>query len=201
MTCGIFLPTGAGLYSNKPHYHLLFVVSVFTLCWNTKPASHVFSCIILTIYRRKEKIIWVTVRLHEQQKDQTKWKRTEWNGRGRFGAADTVGWFSGGLPLLRRGRRTGSVAAYVQRVIKVKDLQFSPGPPTASHPFRNYWEWFTRRQNCQPAQTSTTSKKSKLDHPPTIKTVAIDCSTKQRGKKIICYLSYVGNLEDMSISA
>lgn len=25
-------------------------------------------------------------------------------------------------------------------VIKVKDLQFSPGPPTASHPFRNYWE-------------------------------------------------------------
>lgn len=40
----------------------------------------------------------------------------------------------------KKGCRTGSVAAYVQRVIKVKDLQFSPGPPTASHPFRNYWE-------------------------------------------------------------
>lgn len=38
----------------------------------------------------------------------------------------------------KKGCRTGSVAAYVQRVIKVKDLQFSPGPPTASHPFRNY---------------------------------------------------------------
>lgn len=34
MTYGVFLlPTGIGLYSNKPHYHLLFVVS---LCWNTK---------------------------------------------------------------------------------------------------------------------------------------------------------------------
>lgn len=40
----------------------------------------------------------------------------------------------------KEGCRTGSVGAYVQRVIKVKDLQFSPGPPTASHPFRNYRE-------------------------------------------------------------
>lgn len=28
----------------------------------------------------------------------------------------------------KKGCRTGSVSAYVQRVIKVKDLQFSPGP-------------------------------------------------------------------------
>lgn len=34
--CFFFLPAGTGLYSNKPHYHLLFVVSVFTHCSNTK---------------------------------------------------------------------------------------------------------------------------------------------------------------------
>lgn len=27
----LLLPAGTGLYSNKPHYHLLFVVSVLTL--------------------------------------------------------------------------------------------------------------------------------------------------------------------------
>ena len=62
-----------------------------------------------------------------------------------FRAAESVGCFSDGFIFAvkkqkkeKKGCRTGSVAAYVQRVIKVKDLQFSPGPPTASHPFRNY---------------------------------------------------------------
>lgn len=58
-----------------------------------------------------------------------------------FGAAESVGCLSGKVIFAeknKKGSRTGSVAAYVQRVIKVKDLQFSPGPPTASHPFRNY---------------------------------------------------------------
>ena len=32
--------------------------------------------------------------------------------------------------------RPASVAAYVQGVIKVNDLQFSPGPPAAKHPFK-----------------------------------------------------------------
>lgn len=47
-----------------------------------------------------------------------------------FEAAESIGWFNGGLSLLqkKRGCRIGSLAAYVQRVIKVKDLQFSPGP-------------------------------------------------------------------------
>lgn len=40
----------------------------------------------------------------------------------------------------KKGCRDCSVAAYVQRVIKVKDLQFSAAPPAASHPFRNYGE-------------------------------------------------------------
>lgn len=34
----------------------------------------------------------------------------------------------------KKGCRTGSVAAYVQRVIKVKDLQFSPGPQQSLTP-------------------------------------------------------------------
>lgn len=42
----------------------------------------------------------------------------------------------------RKKKDAGLVATQhmFRGVIKVKDLQFSPGPPTASHPFRNYWE-------------------------------------------------------------
>lgn len=67
----------------------------------------------------------------------------------------------------KKGCRTGSVAAYVQRVIKVKDLQFSPGPQQSLTPSGITENDLQGGKNCQPAQTSTTAQKPKSnEHSP-----------------------------------
>lgn len=58
------------------------------------------------------------------------WKRRIWSRR------LVQRWVIFAVKKKEKGCRTGSVAAYVQRVIKVKDLQFSPGPPDSLAPFQ-----------------------------------------------------------------
>lgn len=131
---------------------MLCLLSVFTPCCNTK--SHramVPRATAPSINRRlHQKLTMFKKPINKEiaLKDQTGFEEG-----GLEPQRASLGWLSDGWALVgtRKGCRTGSVVAYVRRVIKLKDLQFSPGPLTASHTFRNYLEWFTRRQKCQPA--------------------------------------------------
>lgn len=131
MTCSLLPAAGTWLYSNKPYYPPLFVC-LRALRWNTMRGTDnvsdaLFSNISMNNKKKQKQKRWHPMKIKQ--------KRTDWSAWGHF-------WSRKKRRLLHRWvfssygeevEGTGmlgcySAAAYVQRAIKVKDLQFSPGP-------------------------------------------------------------------------
>lgn len=128
MTCS-FLPAAVTwLYSNKPHYPSLFVVCPHALRWSTIRGT---GCASSALFSMK---IWIKRISGIRYK--IKHKRAELHAEGGFmepekaPASSEDGFLCSDGEEVEGAGMLGccSSAAYVQRAIKVKDLQFSPGP-------------------------------------------------------------------------
>lgn len=127
MARSLFTAAGTWLYSNKPHYPLLFVVCPHALRWSSVSGWQCF-CGSVFYYLNEWKNRWHSVK-NESKKAQNGLHEDAF-GAVESAAASEVGILSSDGGDVEGAGMLGcySAAAYVQMAIKVKDLQFSPAP-------------------------------------------------------------------------
>ena len=207
----LLLPAGTGLYSNKPHYHLLFAVSVLTLK-HKEMERNVFSCIVFffLLSNINSSTVWNPINKYIEGGNKT---RMDWGRRKNSEPRRASAVLS--EEKTRQKKDAGLVATQhmFRGVIKVKDLQFSPGPPNSLAPFQEllgmiYKEadlsaWpppkKKKKKTSKTSSSSSTTSKIRIifffSPPRTTTTTEIDSYFKDK-ITTSCYLSRAENLHN-----